>query len=186
MVQSAGIKIDDFYIPPFTLGKGEITIIQLSNGPYFSGLLFKLVDILTGKEKHENVQLNTELRFISHIGESKWHSMFYPLTVKRYIKKHGNPESELTKMIYEDEWINPKTKICSLAGNPRKLLSLLTTFSWTNNIIFDLSGVDPIGAQTAFDVVKKQIGDTGTAVLIDYCDDFKSDCSRLIKFESHN
>lgn len=68
-----------------------------------------------------------------------------------------------------------------------KKTSIITNdLSWTNKIVFDLSGVDPIGAQTAFDLVKKQIGDTGTAVLIDYFDDFKSECSRLIKFEKIN
>jgi len=183
-VRSTGIKIDNFYLGPFTLGKGDLAIIQLPNGPYFLGLLFKTVDILTGKEKNENVQLSTELRFVSHISENKWRSMFYPLTVAKYIEKHGNPESNLTKMIYEYEGIVQRTKICTLPGTSKKLLSVLTTLSWTDKIIFDLAGVDPIGAQKVFDIVKKQIGNTGMAVLIDYHYDFKNDCTRFIKFES--
>jgi len=183
VVQSKGIKIDNFYIPPFTLDKGDIIVIQLPNGLYFHGLLFRLVDILTGKERNDNIELRTDLKFVNHLIETGWRRFFQPLTVDRYIEKTGNPTSKLTERIYETKYIKPKTRISRLAGNPRKILSLLTTLSWTDKIIFDLSGVDPIGGQEAFSLVKRQIGKSGAAILFDCYDDFKDDCTKFIKFE---
>jgi hypothetical protein len=155
----------------------------LPNGPYCSGLLFRLVDILTGREKNDNVELTTDLKFANHLIESGWRRVFRPLTVERYIERRGNPTSELIQRIYETKDIKPKTRISRLAGNPRKLLSLVTTLSWTDKIIFDLAGVDPAGGQEIFSLVKSQIGKSGAAILIDWCDDFKDDCTRLVKFE---
>ena len=67
MVRSKGIEIDSFYIPPFELDAGDIVIIQLPNGPYYSGLLFKLADILTGTEKNDNVELTGNSAQTDHL-----------------------------------------------------------------------------------------------------------------------
>ena len=183
MLRTSGTTIDDFYIPPFTVDKGDIVVVQLPHGPYFYELLFKLVDILTGKVKHDTVELEDEFRFIEHIKESRWTSIIYPLTVERYIKNYGNPDSDLTKRIYQLEGIKPNTKINTLPGSPRKILSLLTTFSWTGNIIFDLAGVDPTGGLQAFDLVKSHVNKSGAAILIDSYDEFKNDCTKFVSFE---
>ncbi|HTJ53211.1 MAG TPA: hypothetical protein VL443_27340 [Cyclobacteriaceae bacterium] len=183
MIQSTGISIDNFYIPPFTLDKGEIVIIQLPNGPYFEELLFKLVDILTDKIKNENIEIGTALRFIEQVNEGYWRTLFFPSTVKRYIRKHSNPGNDVATTIYEFDGINQNTKISKLPGTQRKLLSLWTTFSWTDKIIFDLRGIDPLGGQRIYDLMKKLVGNSGAAILIDYNDEFKDNCTRLVKFE---
>jgi hypothetical protein len=183
VVQTTGTTIDDFYIPPFTVDKGDIVVVQLPNGPYFYGLLLILVDILTGKTKNDTVDLKDEFRFVEHIKESRWTSIVYPLTVERYIKKYGNPDSDVAKRIYEIDGIKPNIRINTLPGTPRKLLSLLTTFSWTDKIVFDLAGIDPTGGQRTFDLVKSQVDNSGAAILIDSYDDFKNDCSKFVKFE---
>lgn len=157
--------------------------MQLPQWPHYTGLLFKLIDLLTGKERNENIQLKSELRFVNHISESNWRSMFWPMTVKGYINKYGNPESNVTNLVYEHEDMKQETKICRLPGSPKKILSLLTTFSWTDKIVFDLAGVDPLGGQRAYEMVKKQLGNTGAAILIDHCDEFKNDCTQFVKFE---
>jgi len=183
MIQSTGIKLDGIYIPPFKLNQGEIVIIQLPNGPNFQPLLFNLVEILTSKKKVENIEVTENLRFVNHIAESRWKSFIAPMTVAKYIRKFGNPESSISSKIYELGWIQPNTKISSLPGNSRKTLSLLITFSWTNKIVFDLAGVDPIGGQQVFNLVKSGIGQFGAAVLIDTSDEFKNDCAKFVKFE---
>jgi hypothetical protein len=183
VVQTTGTTIDDFYIPPFTVDKGDIVVVQLPNGPYFYGLLLRLVDILTGKTKNETVDLKDKFRFVEHIKESRWTSIVYPLTVERYIKKYGNPDSDVPKRIYEFEGIRPNTRIVRMPGSHRKLLSLLTTFSWTDKIVFDLAGVDPTGGRQTFDFVKSQVDNSGAAILIDSYDDFKNDCSTFLKVE---
>jgi hypothetical protein len=183
VVQTSGTTIDDFYIPPFTVDNGDIVVVQLPSGPYFYGLLLRLVEILTGKKKDETVDLKDQFKFVEHIEESRWTSFIHPMTVGRYINKYGNPDNDVAKRIYEFEDLKPKTKIVRMPGNHRKLLSLLTTQSWTDKIVFDLMGVDPVGGQRTFDIVKSKIGNSGAAILIDSYDDFKNDCTKFVKFE---
>ncbi len=183
MVQTTGTTIDDFYIPPFTVDKGDILVVQLPSGPYFYGLHVRLVELLTGKTKNETVDLKDKFRFVEETKESRWKSFVYPMTVERYIKKYCRPDSDLPRRIYEFEGIKPTTRIVRMPGNHRKLLSLLTTFSWTDKIVFDLVGIDPTGGQQTFDLVKSQINNSGAAILIDSCDEFKKDCSKFVKFE---
>lgn len=183
MLQTAGTAIDDFYIPPFKVEKGDIVVIRLPNGSHFYSLLARLVDMLTGRVKNDTIDLKAEFRFVEPIKESLWASIFHPLSVEQYVKKYGNPGSDLAKRIYELEGIKPNTKINTLPGNTRKLLSVLTTFSWTNKIILDLAGVDPTGGQQTFNLVKSKINNSGAAILIDSNDDFKNDCSTFLKLE---
>lgn len=109
-----------------------------------------------------------------------------PLTIQRYIKIVSNPAGELPQKIYELMGAEPSRKINTLAGTPRKLLTVAATFSWTNNIIFELTGVDPVGGQKVYDLVKSQIGSNGAAILIDSYDDFKEDCTNFIKSKAVN
>lgn len=183
ILESTGITINPFYIPPFSLNEGEIAIIELPNGIYYSPLLFRLADLFSGKEMHPNVKFSTSFRYADYIKENFWQYRFSPLTVDKYIKKNGNPQSKLPQKIYEESWIKPSTKIRELPGNPRKFLTILTTFSNTNKIIFDLGAVDPFGGERIYQFVKDHIGKTGAAILIDHCGEFKFDCSVYVKFE---
>jgi hypothetical protein len=53
--------------------------------------------------------------------------------------------------------------------------------SWTNQIIFDLPGVDPIGAENIYNTVKTVVEAGGAAIFIDIYDDFKNDCKVFIR-----
>ncbi|MBL0741430.1 hypothetical protein [Chryseolinea lacunae] len=180
---SNGIQIDNLYIPPFTLERGTIVVIQLPSGFHFSRQLFRLVDFFTGTEEHDAVAVQAKLKFANHIIEEGWTRFFYPLTVGRYIKKSANPTSDLAQQIYEAERLRPDTCISTLPGGTRKMLSLLSVFSWTDKIVFDLMGSDPMGGQEAFNLVRKQIGRSGAAILIDHNDEFKNDCTKFVVAE---
>jgi len=173
--------VDKFYIPTFILTKGDIIIIQLPNGPYFRPVELKMIDMLTGKQHNELLEINTPLKYVEHITEkSFWHRLF-PMTVGGYLDKYANKSNPVYKTIYNTKWITPKTKIQTLAGNPRRQLSLYATLSWTDKIIFDLAGVDPQGGQQIYNFVKTIVQSGGSAILFDYTDEFKDDCTRFIK-----
>jgi hypothetical protein len=181
MVHSAGFTVDNFFIPPFTVQQGEILIIDIDNGPHFVSLRDRLVNIFLKRESDGKVFVNEPFRFVSSIEETVWQRFFKRLTVKDYIENASSPDSSLPNEIYDIAHIKPKTKIIELAGTPRKILSVLCSLSWSDKIIFDLLGVDPLGAEKIFILVKNHIGPEGCAILIDGYDDFKNSGSKYVK-----
>ena len=79
--------------------------------------------------------------------------------------------------------INKKIKVNTLIGSPRNLLSLYTTLSNTNNIIFDLVGLGPDGAQENYKIVKEVVKNGGSAILLDGYDDMKNDCTKYVELQ---
>ncbi|MFS4430429.1 hypothetical protein [Chryseobacterium sp. S90] len=182
-IENKGIKTDQFYVPPFTLNEGEIIIINLFNGPRFHETEMFLKDLFCGKVPHENIIIHKKMTFVEHFRESKFRDIFYPMTVGEYLRKNANPANPYSEKIYETEWINKKIKINTLTGSPRNLLSLYTTLSNTNNIIFDLVGLGPDGAQENYKIVKEVVKNGGSAILLDGYDEMKNDCTKYIELQ---
>jgi hypothetical protein len=65
-------------------------------------------------------------------------------------------------------------------------LTILATLSYTNRIVFDLSGQDPQGAEITYKIVKEAVKNGGAAILLDYVDNMKNDCSRYIELQWEN
>ncbi|KAB1230181.1 hypothetical protein [Chryseobacterium viscerum] len=183
LIENKGIKTDLFYVPPFTLNAGEIIIINLFNGAHFYETEMFLKDIFCGKTHHESAIIHKKMTFAEHFRESKFRDIFYPVTVGEYLKKNANPASPYASKIYETEWINKKIKANTLTGIPRRLLSLYTTLSNTNNIIFDLVGLGPDAAQETYKIVKEGVKKGGAAILLDGYDDMKNDCTKYIELQ---
>jgi hypothetical protein len=183
VVQSEGLIIDKFYIPPFTVDKGDIVIIELPNGPHFTEVLFRMVDVLTRKKEISSVAMNADFVFVNHIVEEGWTRFFRPMTVRRFIKRNANPSDWSVNKVYDLCDLKPTTQVRRLTNNHKKLLSMLTALSRTNNIIFDLLGVDPTGGKMAYDIVKENARKGGTVILLDNCDEFKNDCTKYIRYE---
>ncbi|NII26928.1 hypothetical protein HB364_17695 [Pseudoflavitalea sp. X16] len=183
LVQFHEQTVDDFLIPSFALKKGEIVIVQLPNGPFFHPLELALIDIITGKTVNEKVEIISPLRYVEHVKESWFRYHFLPITVGTYLDKYANKANPVYKKIYDIKWMTPKTKVQALAGNPRRQLSLYTTLSWTSDIIFDLAGVDPQGGQDIYNFVKTVVQSGGSAILFDYSDEFKNDCTAFIQVQ---
>jgi hypothetical protein len=141
------------------------------------------MNIFTGKIKNENVKIFQPFTFTEHFKESRLRKLFNPVSVGEYLKKNAVPNNEFAEKIFEIDWISKKTKVNSLAGNPRRLLSLYAVLSKTKNIIFDLVAQDPEGAKKSYELVKDEVKKGGAAILIDWADDMKDDCSKFIKIE---
>lgn len=183
LIKNKGIKTDTFYIPPFELKVGEIVVLYLFNGQHFYNTEMYLKDIFIGNIKNKNVIVNQKMTFIEHFIEPKLRQIFRPITVGEYLKKKANLKSPYASKIYEIEWINEKTKINTLPGTPRRLLSLYTTLSKTKNIIFDLAGQDYQGAQKIYKIVKEVVNKGGSAILLDCFEDMKNDCTKYIELQ---
>ena len=180
LVKFSGQTIDNFFIPSFNLTNGEIVIIKFPNDGFSRQVELKLIDILSGKVSNKNVELITPLKYAEHFWKtSLWYRLF-PMTVAKYHDKYANKANPIFERIYDIEWMTPKIKIETLAGNARRKLSLYTTLSWTNNIIFDLAGVDPQGAEDIYEIVKKVAELGGAAILLNHFEEFKNDCSTYI------
>jgi len=191
MIRSTGLRIGDFFIPPFDVEKGELLVIELPPGCYFGAMLFKMADILTGKEVNYNVVLKERFRFVEHIASGGFIDRIFPTTVQGYIVKHSSPNGQAEE-IYElfranlppeSREIRPDTQVMKLSETSRRLLSLFTVCSWTDKIIFDLWGVGAGGGEHIYPIAKTLVAKSGTAVLIDYIDEYKNDCSGFVRYE---
>ncbi len=173
--------VDDFLIPSFSLTKGEIVIIHLPNGPFFRPVELTLIDIITGKTSNNRVDIQASFKYAQHFRESWFRDRFLPMTVGTYLDKNANKTNPVYKKIYDIQWMTHKIKVQTLAGNPRRQLSVYTTLSWTNNLIFDLAGVDPQGGQDIYNFAKTIVQQGGSAILFDWSDEFNNDCTTFIQ-----
>ncbi len=171
--------INNFLIPSFTIDKGEIVIIQLFGGAFFYPEVAEISKILTGKIINENVEISSPFKFVEYFKENAFNYYFRPTTIGRYHKKYTNMANPIYKKIYDIPWITPQIRVNTLAGNPRKRLSLYTTLSWTNNIIFDLGGVDPLGGEEIFEFVKSTVKDAAQQSFLTIVTNFKMIVQRL-------
>lgn len=184
LIESNGIRTDEYFIPPFELRKGELLLIHIFGTAYFYEMKAELTDIFTGKTQHENVKILDPLTFVENFKESRFERIFNSITVSRYLKINTNLDEDSFPKIFEENGISKNDKVKSLDYSQKKLLSLYSVFTKTRNIVFDLSGEGPIGAVKTFDFVKTQIKNDGAAILIDWAgSDVKDKCSKVISIE---
>jgi hypothetical protein len=173
--------IGDFLVPSFNVKSGDIAIIQFPNGPYFYPHMMKMVDIFKGKTPKDGVEIFSPFKYPEHMWKTSFRHRFFPLTVGAYLKKNANKASHFFTKIYDDPYITAKTKIGTIPGSPRRKLAVYATLSWTNQLVFDLAGVDPQGSQDIYNIVKIVVEAGGAAILIDTYDDFKNDCNVFVR-----
>ena len=183
LIESKGIKTDTFFVPPFNINVGEIVVLYLFNGQHFFNTEMFLKDIFCGKTRDGNVVIHKEFTFVEHFIEPKLRRLFYPVTVGEYLKINADLKSPYASKIYEIDWINEKTSVNTHAGNPRRLLSLYATLSKTKNIVFDLVGQDPKGAEATYKVVKEVVNKGGSAILLDCFKHMKNDCTKYVELQ---
>lgn len=182
ILESKGITLSKHFIPPFKLREGELLVIRIFNEVETFSVQPQLADIFTGKTGHENITRMQPLFFVPRIripGRIK--QWFAPFTVERYLARNANGKSKYYNRIYADPYIKPGTRIETLNAGLRKLLSVYTTLSKADFIIFDLGGLDPMGADNAFQVVNEHVAGGGAAILIDQYSDMKDRCTTYIE-----
>jgi ABC-type sugar transport system ATPase subunit len=175
--------MNDFHIPSFTIEKGQIVVIYIPDGCLFYLTQKQLTKILTGEVINDHTVLNSQFQCVGHFMESNSKRIFRPMTIGRFHKKYANKDNPIYQKVYEVTWVTPQIKVNTLAGSLRRKFLLYSTLSWTNNIIFDLVGVDRSGRLEIFNFVKTITATGGSAILIDCSDEFKNDCTTFLKVE---
>jgi len=187
VLENKGIKTDNFYVPPFDLYEGEVVVLYLHNGGYYYDTEMFLKDIFCGITKKKNVTLHKKMTFVEHFKESSFRRIFYPTTVGEYLRKNANLSDPFSKKIFEEKWITNKTKINALNkmnnNTSRRLLCIYAALSKTKDIVFDMAGVGPEGAELIFKTVKEAVKNRGSAILLDGFDDMKQHASKYLELE---
>lgn len=183
LIESKGIRTDQYFITPFELREGELVVLYLYGGAHFQSIKTELVNIFTEKIKNENIIISKPLTYVDYFKESKFRKLFFPVRVDGYLRKNANLESKFIQKIFEIPWINKKTKINELYWNTKRLLALYATFSKTKNIVFELAGQGPKDAKETCDIVRNEISKGGSAILIDWASDMKDNCDKFITLE---
>jgi len=182
VIECKGISTDIFYLPAFTLYKGETIGIYIGNNDSYSAQQL-ITSIIIGKIKDLNLILHQNFTFVDYVREPEWRGIFHPVTVGEYLKKNADPNTHYAQRIYEYEWINKKTKISRLPGNPRKLLSLYSALSKKRNIITDFAGQDQQGILYTFNIIKEETSTGITAVLFDIFKNFENSCDHYVEIQ---
>ncbi|MET0946715.1 MAG: hypothetical protein ABWY22_15025 [Flavobacterium sp.] len=183
LLESKGIRTDQYFIPPFELRKGELVVIYLQGGPHYDTMKEQLVAIFAGEVHHENVKIFMPLAFAECFEESRLKRMFNPTTVFKYLKRNADLKSTMISKIFEIDTFIRKDKMKNLDYSQKKRLSLCSVFSRTRNVVFDLRGEGPVGAKETIKFVNDEIKNDGAAILIDWSDDVKNNCSKFIAIE---
>ncbi|MCD0466289.1 hypothetical protein [Flavobacterium sp. ENC] len=183
VIENKGIKTDSFYVPAFVLLESEVVVLYLFGGGYYYDTEMFLKDIFCGNIKHENVTTNKRMMFVDYFRESNFIDVFFPSKVNRYVKKDADLTNPFLVKLFEDKYVTRKTKMNSLGGTQRKLISLYVAFSKTKDIIFDLAGLDAQGAELTFKLVKEAVKNGGSAILLDNFPDMKEHASKYIQLE---
>ncbi|UTN04960.1 hypothetical protein L0669_03445 [Flavobacterium bizetiae] len=182
IIESKGIKTDHYFIPPFELRKGELVIIYLEGGAHFDDLKEQLVSIFSGKANHENVKVIKPLTFAAPIEESALKRIFNPMSVGGYLKRNANLKNSVSR-IFEVDNFTKKDKVKKLDTSERKRLSLCAVFSKTKYVSFDLRGEAAAYFNKTYQFAKDEIKNDNAAILIDWSNELKNDCSRFVTIE---
>ncbi|QJB36415.1 hypothetical protein HF324_00475 [Chitinophaga oryzae] len=190
ILENKGISAAEWFIPPFRIHEGELVVLNLKNPIYGPAVQDFFVDIITGKATHPAVAVHHPLTYVSPFRQSWFRRRFNPMSVATYLEKNVDPASEYAGKIYEHRdmcganyRIRPHTKVHTLLGGPRKLLALCATLGRHRYIAYDIRAVGPESVYIIHDMVKKHVSGGGTALLIEYYDELRNDCSRYVEAE---
>ncbi|KAF2512086.1 hypothetical protein EYY60_07500 [Flavobacterium zhairuonense] len=183
IIESKGIRTNQYFIPPFELREGELVVLYLEVGCHFDDMKEQLIAVFTGKVQHENVKIIKPLTFAEPFKESISKKIFNPITVEHYLKKHANVNAPIVSKIFEIDTFTKKTKVKDLGISEQKRLSLTAVFSKTKNVVFDLRGEGASCFFKTYEFAKDEIKTEGAAILIDWSNELKNDCSKFIAIE---
>ena len=185
IISNFGFNIDQFYIPPFKLHEGELLNLYIYSGGHFFDLEQKLVSIFSGKLKNERVTIREPLEFVENFYDFNYGNLIFPVTVEKFLNQTANLENFKKINLTQDLNLQNKTKLIKTSPYERRLLSLTSTLTRSNNLIFDLVGLDPINAISILKKVKKVVENGGSAILINNFDDQieKDYCDKHVAIE---
>gem|GEM_PF-5618592 len=164
-------------IPSFTVSRGNIVVIKLPHGALFSWLTSSFADHI----KRQTSDIAPAFAYVDYSPGTSLKRLFSPVSIKDYVHKAGNPSSPAIAEMYKSTEFSPGTKLSSLISGDQKLLALLVTLSRTPHVILNMSGLDPERAKRIFSILQDNASRQGTSIILDLCDEFKSECTHFIE-----
>ncbi|MES2515639.1 MAG: hypothetical protein V4580_15900 [Bacteroidota bacterium] len=190
LLESKGIQLNVGFIPSFDLNEGEIVVLYLYGGGHYYPTKRELIKVLTGEIDNASLQRTNTLKLVEIFFESKLRRLFSPISVDEYIKKNSNPDNSIAEEFYNFPHSNydmlevgKKTRVNSLEGTSKKALTLYSALSHSKYIIFDLDGISRKGSRQIYEIIKQKAREGGAAILIDWSEEFKYDCSKFITIQ---
>jgi hypothetical protein len=177
------IATEKFSLPPFEVKSGEIVIINLQPAKDLYETEMRLVHLLTGKTRCDEINIFQPITFVEHYRQPRWRQLFFPVMVSEYLRKKANSGSPFANKIYELTHISKRTQVDRLSFKDRRLLCLYTALSNTQNIVMDFVGLSGNTINKFFKIVQEVAKKGGSVVVLDYGIDKKKDCSKYIELE---
>lgn len=190
LIESGGITVDGFYIPPFTLKKGELLSVVLGNGTHFETVEKGLRAVFTGVVEHPEIQVHQPFTFVDSAEARRLKKWFRSATVGEYLEnmKVAEPQQIIRQVQraarYYEQYVNASVKMNELEGTPLKMIVLLATLSQTGYVLFDLTEVVPLGTQAICRMVKTYVKNKGAAILIDHVQTPLEYCTKMVAAEN--
>lgn len=182
LIESKGFSLDNYYVPPFYLQKGELLIVDINRNVPFLRFELLLANILLGKESDENITINSPFLFTGRDWNESWFkSTFKPTTVKQYMSQYIPHYRNIIETInYLDHNfldLNGEDRMSSLEGTPFRLISIFTALAKSKYIFTDMIGLDPNGTRLTWDIINENIENGGSCIILD-----QSEWSNYIKY----
>ncbi|XZF14193.1 hypothetical protein ACTHGU_20635 [Chitinophagaceae bacterium MMS25-I14] len=180
LLENKGFESGAFFIPPFTVKRGEITVLFLHGGAHYFPLKEQLTKIFTGLARQEEVTINERFVPVKHYTQSSWSEKLFPATTGRYLEKHSKKDSDVAAGLYKLQDMSPQRRLYSMEATERKWLDIFVALSHSRNIILDFAGQSPHGIGMTMEIVRQQVKDQGAAIILDNWPDLQQQCDQFI------
>lgn len=175
LIESKGFYIGNHYVPPFSLEKGEILIIDINKETSFCELEILVADFLSEKKTDENIIINTPFLFTGRIWSESWlKSIFNPTTIRQYIKQYTSDYigiiekiNNLDSSYVELGHLKAEDKISSLEATPFRLISIFSVLAKSKYIITDLMGQSIQGLKLTWSIINANVENEGCCIIFD-------------------
>ncbi|MBF8963451.1 hypothetical protein I0P70_09350 [Pontibacter sp. FD36] len=155
--------IEGRHLPEFELNQGELMSLLVES------LEFELIlkDYLTGKKQNPNVELLKSFVFVEHTSfkVTLIDRLLGRDLVRHLVQKEFKDSNQTVESIMEKAQVSADWRIRGLAGNPRRILATLMALEHSSCIIYDVTGMDPLGAERLHQIVQEEIKTRGGAAI---------------------
>ncbi|QHT68474.1 hypothetical protein GXP67_18410 [Rhodocytophaga rosea] len=174
IIISTGFTINGYWISPFELLKGQVISLWLpqdteQNEGVGSKIESQLIKLLSGKQTHNALTLIKRFMYIEdYKGDDWFKEHFYPTTPERYLKKNSKLLKAERNQILNELISKPALPLNRFGGNTRRMLALLACMSKSNNILFNVGGLDSQGVNQVYQQIEKMVDQGGSAIELNY------------------
>ena len=172
MVESAGFEWKGFYVPAFTLCKGEMVRLWIQIIPpegNISGyqLAKEIRSILIRRKSISGLSIYSNISFAEDINESRIKSLIAPLKVAGYLRKKRKLSREVSDSIMQKLQLSGREKMTEVQSKNRRLLSIASLYEAESCVAFDYYGLCPTAEEAVTELIKDKTNQGKSAIAFD-------------------